>query len=103
MSDNNNGVEDFSEEQMKLILAAAQKDDVIVPLQVLRKDVDKIKAVKVSDLELEKITNFQEYLFTLGYIPENSFASLFVYMFNLSFTLHRKEAEIQAKKENNNG
>lgn len=75
------------------------QNQVVVPLQVQREDVRKIKAVKVSDKELERINNFQSYLYRhpCGYIPEDSFASLFVYIFNLAFTLHKEASEHEAK------
>lgn len=94
-----NGVENLTREQLELILKYSHSDDMILPLEVPRKDVNNIKAVKVSDIENEKIANFQEYLSLIGYIQENTFAAMFVYIYNLAFTLHKKRAENQAKEE----
>lgn len=97
------GILEITEEQLGEILAIAQSPDVIVPIRVPREDVSKIKAVKVSELEKERIANFQLYLFKLGYLTEDSFSSLFAYVFNLAFTLHRQAAEREARKEKAGG
>lgn len=68
-------------------------------LNVKREDVNKVKAVKLSDAELVKLDDFQEYLFGRGYIPVNNFSNLFVYIFNVAFTDHKRQAEQEAKKE----
>ncbi|KKN22106.1 hypothetical protein LCGC14_0918540 [marine sediment metagenome] len=75
---------------------------VICPLKVERADVNKVKAVKLSEAELPKLDQFQAYLFDRHYIPENSFAALFVYLFNFGYTLHRVQAEKEAKGEKDN-
>lgn len=74
-------------------------EEVIVPLRVRREDVSKIKAVKLSDQEVPRVQAFQNYLTDRGYLLDNTFASLFVYLFNLGYTLHKKIAEDEAKKE----
>lgn len=74
-------------------------NEVILPLRVKREDVHKVKAVKLSDQEVERVNTFQEYLYDRRYIPENSFASLVVYLFNLGFTLHKQEADREAEEE----
>jgi hypothetical protein len=74
-------------------------EEVIVPLRVRREDVSKIKAVKLSDEEVIRVQNFQEYLHDRGFLLDNTFASLFVYLFNLSYTLHKQIADEEAKKE----
>lgn len=75
------------------------EDKVVVPLTLARADVNRVKAVKVTDAELTKIQNFQDYLYDRGYLRDNTFASLFIYLFNLGFTLHKRIAEDEAKKE----
>ena len=60
-----------------------------------------MKAVKLSDQEVERVNTFQEYLYDRGYIPESSFAALIVYLFNLGFTLHKLEAAREAEEEAN--
>jgi hypothetical protein len=74
-------------------------DEVIVPLRVQREDVNRIKAVKLTDEEVEKVQDFAEYLQDRKYLPDKTFASLFVYLFNLGYTLHRQIAEVEAKKK----
>ncbi len=75
------------------------EQEVIVPLRVNREDVHKIKAVKLSDAEVATVINLQDYLYTKGYLADNTFASLFVYTFNLTYTLHKQQAELEAKQE----
>ncbi len=76
-----------------------EDDELIVPLKVKREDVNKLKAVKLSDEEVVKVADLQDYLLDRGYIKENSFAALFVYLFNLGFTLHKLAADQEAKQE----
>ena len=73
--------------------------EVIVPLRMKREDVHKVKAVKVSGQEEVTVGKFQRYLYERGYVPDNTFASLFVYLFNLGYTLHRRVAEEEAREE----
>jgi hypothetical protein len=80
-------------------LLTLNHEEVIVPLRVKREDVSKIKAVKLSDQEVLRVQAFQDYLTDRGYLPDNTFASLFVYLFNLGYTLHKQIAEDEAKKE----
>jgi len=78
---------------------ALQEGDVILPLQVKREDVSRVKALKLSDDEVPKVDSFQAFLFDRGYLPRNNFASLFVYTFNLAFTLHKQAADAEADEE----
>ena len=80
-------------------LLTLNESEVIVPLRVKREDVSKIKAVKLSDEEVMRVQNLQDYLFDRGFLRDNTFASLFVYLFNLGYTLHKQVAEAEAKKE----
>ncbi len=91
-------VESIDPALLPLVLSL-KDNEVILPLRVKREDVNKVKAVKLSDQEVERVTTFQEYLFDRGYIPENSFAALVVYLFNLGFTLHKQEADREAEEE----
>ncbi len=105
MSDENKAeveVEGLSEDQLAEILT--QSPDTVA-LQITREDVRRIRAVKVSDLEADKIARFQEYLYRHPehYISDNCFSSLFVYCFNLTYTLHKQAAEQEAKREGISG
>jgi hypothetical protein len=80
-------------------LLTLNENEVIVPLRVRREDVSKIKAVKLSDAEVVKVQALQDYLTNEGYLADNTFASLFVYLFNLGYTLHRQVAQETAQKE----
>lgn len=80
-------------------LLTLNENEVIVPLRVRREDVSKIKAVKLSDQEVIRVQTLQDYLYDRGYLLDNTFASLFVYLFNLGFTLHKQVAEAESKKE----
>lgn len=80
-------------------LLTLNENEVIVPLRVKREDVNKIKAVKLSDQEVARVQDFQMYLADKRFLLDNTFASLFVYLFNLGFTLHKKMAEDEARKE----
>ncbi len=91
-------METVSPELMQQLLTL-NENEVIVPLRVRREDVSKIKAVKLSDQEVVRIQSLQDYLYDRGYIPENTFASLFVYLFNLGYTWHKQVADTEAKKE----
>lgn len=92
------GVEDIEPELLQQILSL-NENEVIVPLRIQREDVNKVKAVKLSDEELVKVSKLQMYLYDRGYLPDNTFASLFVYVFNLTFTLHQRVADEEAKQE----
>lgn len=75
------------------------ENEVIVPLRIKREDVHKIKAVKLSDQEVIRVQTLQDYLYDRGYLLDSTFASLFVYLFNLGYTLHKQVAEAESKKE----
>ncbi len=80
-------------------LVTLNETEVIVPLRVRREDVHRLKAVKLADEEVIRIQNLQDYLFDRKYIPDNTFASLFVYMFNLTFTMHKQIYDVEKAKE----
>jgi hypothetical protein len=78
-------------------------DEVICPLRMKREDVHKVAAVKLSDEETLKVKKFQFYLFDRGYLKDNTFASLFVYLFDLAYTLHSRIANEEADEEERRG
>ncbi|MBA7672815.1 hypothetical protein ES703_81002 [subsurface metagenome] len=80
-------------------LVSLEDNEVIVPLRMKREEVNKVKAVKVSDEEVVKVSKFQMYLYDRDYLRDNTFASLFCYLFNLGFSLHKQLAEEEARKE----
>jgi len=85
--------------QLLQMLLTLNDDEVLVPLRMKREDVHRLKGVKLSDEEVARVQKFQAYLFDRGYLPDNTFASLFCYLFNVSFTWHRQVAEEEARKE----
>ncbi len=70
-----------------------------VALNVKREAVSKIKGLKFSSNEIPRVETFQEYLYDRGFLPENSFAALFIYLFNLGYTLHKQVADTEAEEE----
>ena len=92
------GVEDIDPRLIQQ-LVSLDDSEVIVPLRMKREEVSKVKAVKLSDDEVVKVSKFQLYLYDRGYLRDNTFASLFCYLFNVGFTLHKQLAEEEARKE----
>lgn len=92
------GVEEIEPDLLQQILSL-NPNEVIVPLRMKREDVSKVKAVKLSDEERLRVAKFQLYLHDRGYLPDNTFASLFVYLYNLGYTLHKRIADEEARKE----
>ena len=92
------GVEDIDPRLIQQLVSLGD-NEVIVPLRMKREDVSKVKAVKLSDDEVVKVTNLQIYLHDRGYLRDNTFASLFCYLFNVGFTLHKQLADEEARKE----
>lgn len=80
-------------------LLSLNDDEVILPIRVLRKDVTKIRGLKLAVDEEEKVNHFQEYLYMRRYIGENTFSQLFTYIFNLAFSLHKQQADREAAEE----
>jgi len=80
-------------------LLSLDENEVVLPLRLKREDVNKLKAVKLSEEEVGRVRSFQEYLHDRGFLRDNSFASLFVYLFNLAFTWHKQAAAEEAKQE----
>ncbi|MBA7646968.1 hypothetical protein ES703_54736 [subsurface metagenome] len=95
---NQAGVEDIDPRLIQQ-LVSLDDNEVIVPLRMKREEVSKVKAVKLSDDEVVKVSKFQLYLYDRGYLRDNTFASLFCYLFNVGFTLHKQLAEEEARKE----
>jgi len=80
-------------------LIQINETEVIVPIRINREKVHNLKAVRVSDDEEVKIQVVQDYLAARELIPENTFASLFVYLFNYTFTALKREADQIAANE----
>ena len=95
---NQAGVEDIDPRLIQQ-LVSLDDNEVIVPLRMKREDVSRMKAVKLSDDEVVKVSQFQLYLYDRGYLRDNTFASLFCYLFNVAFTLHKQLAEEEVRKE----
>jgi len=92
------GVEDIDPRLIQHLVSLAD-NEVIVPLRMKREEVSKVKGVKLSDEEVVKVSKFQLYLYDRRYLRDNTFASLFCYLFNLGFSLHKQLAEEEARKE----
>lgn len=92
------GVQDINPQLIEQLITL-NEGEVIVPLRMKREDVSKVKAVKLSGQEVVTVGKFQAYLFDRGFLPDHTFASLFVYLFNLGYTLHRRVAEEEAREE----
>ena len=93
------GAEDvFTPEFLRQLLTLSD-DEVIAPLRLKRTDVNRVKAVKLSDAEVQRVNSVTAYLYDRGFIPDPTFASLFVYCFNLMYTYHHKAAELEARQE----
>jgi len=95
---NRAGVEDIDPRLIQQLLTL-DENEVIVPLRMKREEVSKVKGVKLSDDEVVTVSKFQLYLYDRGYLRDNTFASLFCYLFNVGFTLHKQLAEEEARKE----
>lgn len=78
---------------------SVDENETIVPLRVKREDVHLIRAVKLSDVEVDRVKAFQDYLSDQHFIPENTFTALFVYIYNFAFTQHKLARDEAAKKE----
>ncbi len=95
---NRQAVEDIDPRLLQMLLTL-DENEVIVPLRMKREEVSKVKAVKLSDEEVVRVSKFQVYLYDRGYLRDNTFASLFCYLYNVGFTLHKQLAEEEARKE----
>lgn len=92
------GIEEIDPRLLQIMLTLSD-DEVLVPLRMNRADVHKVKAVKISDNEAITMAKFQVYLHDRGYIPDNTFASLFCYLYNVVYTAHLQLAREEAAKE----
>jgi len=95
---NRQTVEDIDPRLLQVLLTL-DENEVIVPLRMKREEVSKVKAVKLSDEEVVKVSKFQVYLFDRGYLRDNTFASLFCYIYNVAYTRHKLLADEEARKE----
>ncbi len=93
------GAEDvFTPEFLQQLLTVSD-DEMIAPLRLKRTDVNKVKAVKLSEAEVQRVNTVTAYLHDRGFIPDPTFASLFVYCFNLTYTYHKMAADQEAAQE----
>lgn len=92
-------VKDLITPELLQHLVSLSDGEVILPLRVKREDVRNVKAVKLSDREVQTVAQVQAFLFDRGYLADNTFASLFVYCFNLTFTQHKQIADAEAAAE----
>jgi SOS response regulatory protein OraA/RecX len=88
----------FTPELLRLLLTL-NEDEMIAPLRLKRTDVTRVKGVKLNDAETRKVNEVIAFLHDRGYIPDPTFAALFVYCFNLMFHYHSKAAAQEAKEE----
>ena len=95
---NRQAVEDIDPRLLQMLLTL-DENEVIVPLRMKREDVKKVQAVKLADEEVERVSKFRVYLYDRGYLRDNTFASLFCYLYNVVYTLHKQLAEEEARKE----
>ncbi len=95
---NRQAVQDIDPRLLQMLLTL-NEDEVIVPLRMKREEVNKVKAVKLSDEEVVRVSKFQVYLHDRGYLRDNTFASLFCYLYNVGFTLHKQLADEEAQQE----
>lgn len=91
-------IEDIDPRLLQVLLTL-DENEVIVPLRMKREEVSKVKAVKLSDEEVVKVSKFQVYLYDRGYLRDNTFASLFCYIYNVAYTRHKLLADEEARKE----
>ena len=95
---NRQAVEDIDPRLLQMLLTL-DENEVIVPLRMKREDVKKVQAVKLAHEEVERVSKFRVYLYDRGYLRDNTFASLFCYLYNVVYTLHKQLAEEEARKE----
>jgi len=91
-------VEDINPQLLQMLLTL-DENEVIVPLRMKREDVTKVQGVKLSDEEVVRVSQFRVYLYDRGYLRDNTFASLFCYVYNVAYTQHRQLAQEEARKE----
>jgi len=95
---NRQAVEDIDPKLLQMLLTL-DENEVIVPLRMKREEVSKVKAVKLSDEEVVRVSKFQVYLYDRGYLRDNTFASLFCYLYNVGYTLHKQLVDEEVRKE----
>lgn len=83
-------------EQLKTLLTPNPEDILIKPREK-KEDTGKILAIKLSDGEASTVQDLQDFLFDWGYIPDNSFKSVFFYLINLAGSLHKPVVEYETK------
>jgi hypothetical protein len=86
----------FDPKQVKTLLSL-NSEDLLIKLREKKEDTGKILTIKLSDEEASLIQSFQGFLVEWKYIPDNSFESLFIYLFNLGCSLHQPVVEYETK------
>lgn len=87
--------ENINPQQLKTLLSL-KPEEVLIPLRANKEEVGKIKAIKLSDKEASLVQDFQDFLVEWGYLPDNTFESLFIYLFNLACSLNKAVVEYEA-------
>jgi len=85
--------------ESEALAQALNLENTEVALTVKREDVSRIKGLKFSSSEVPTVEAFQDYLFHRGFIRKNSFAQLFIYIFNLAWTQHKQVVDAEAEEE----
>lgn len=80
--------ENIDPEQLKFLLSPKPADFLLQPRE--KEDSSKILAIKFSEKEVSTIRDLEIFLLDRGYVPDDSFESLFFYLINLAASLHKK-------------
>lgn len=83
-------------EQLKTLLSL-NPEDILIKLRVKKEDTGKILSIKLSEEEISLVQAYQDFLLEWGYIPDNSFESLFIYLFNMGCSLNKPVVEHEVK------
>lgn len=72
-------------------------EDILIKLRGNEEDTGKIRSVKLTDKEASLVQDYQDFLYSWKYIPDNSFESMFIYLFNLGCSLCKQMVEYETK------
>ena len=78
-------------------LLSLNPEDILIKLREKKEDTGKILTIKLSDEEASTVQALQDFLVNWGYLPDNSFESLFFYLINLAGSLHKLVVEYETK------
>ncbi len=87
---------EFNPEQLKTLLTL-NHDEVLLKTREKNEDVRVIKSIELSAEDAQLVQDFQDFLFYWGYIPDSTFKSAFIYIFNLACSLHKPVVEHKFK------